>query len=60
MTLTLVSRDPDGMPKVVRAFYGSRWFDRPQPTSEQGPDKGVAEGTTLALTVAYVDAGRVQ
>ncbi len=57
--LALVSRDPDGMPKVVRAFYASRWFDRPQPASETGPEKGVAEGTTLNLSVSYVDAGRV-
>ncbi len=58
VTLSLVSRDRDGLPKVIRALYASPWFDRPEPATEQGPDKGVAEGTTLTLRVSYVDAGR--
>ena len=56
--LTLVSGDRDGFPGVIRALYASPWFDRPEPGSEQGPDKGVAEGTTLVLKVGYVDAGK--
>jgi Tfp pilus assembly protein PilN len=56
--LSLVTRDRDGLPRVIRALYASRWFDRPEPSSEQGPDKGVAEGTTLLLKVGYVDAGK--
>lgn len=58
LQISLVSRDPDGMSKVVRAFYASEHFDRPEPVSEQGPEKGVADGTTLNLSVTYRDAGR--
>lgn len=58
VTLSLVSRDRDGLPKVIRALYASPWFDRPEPATEQGPDKGVAEGTTLTLRVSYVDGGK--
>ncbi|MGZ5427049.1 MAG: hypothetical protein ACXWE1_07545, partial [Thermoanaerobaculia bacterium] len=34
MTLTLISRDPNGLPKTIRAFDASPWFDKPTPASE--------------------------
>lgn len=55
VTLTLVSRDPDGLPKLLRAFYGSAWFDAPTPVSESGGDTGSPEGRTLAVEVVYTD-----
>ena len=45
---------------MVRALYASRWFDQPEPAAEQGPEKGVAEGTTLTMKVSYVDGGKRQ
>ncbi len=57
LTLQLVSRDPNGLPKVIRAFYSSEFFDEPKPSSEVGPKEGIAEGTQISLTVAYRDAG---
>ena len=56
MTLTLISRDPNGLPKTIRAFDASPWFDKPTPASEDRGEKGLPEGRRLILTVAYHDA----
>jgi Tfp pilus assembly protein PilN len=56
--LTLVSRDPDGMPKVLRAFFESPWFDRPAPRSEEGLDGKNVDGTRLQVGVVYLDGGK--
>jgi len=55
--LSLVSRDPDGLPRVLRAFYGSEYFDKPAPQQETGPDKGSPDGHQLRLSVVYKDKG---
>jgi hypothetical protein len=56
--LTVVSKDPDGMPKVLRAFFASPWFDRPTPRSEEGMDRQNFDGTRLQLGVVYLDGGK--
>lgn len=56
--LTLVSKDPDGMPNVLRAFFDSPWFDRPTPRSEEGLDRKNVDGSRLALGVVYLDSGK--
>ncbi len=56
--LTLVSKDPDGMPKVLRAFFASPWFDRPAPRSEEGLDRQNFDGARLQLGVVYLDGGK--
>ncbi len=56
--LTLVSKDPDGMPKVLRAFFASPWFDRPAPRSEEGLERQNVDGTRLLLGVVYLDRGK--
>src|SRR5664280_1224320 len=33
VTLTLISRDPNGLPKTIRAFDASPWFGEPTPTA---------------------------
>ena len=53
--LTLVSRDPDGLPKLIRELYASPWFDDPVPVSETGGEGGSVEGRTLILEVTYLD-----
>ncbi len=53
--LTLISRDPDGLPATIRAFYASPWFERPTPSSEDRGEKSVPEGRRLVLTVRYRD-----
>lgn len=53
--LTLISRDPDGLPATIRAFYKSPWFERPSPASEDRGEKSVPEGRRLTLTVRYRD-----
>ena len=55
LSLSLVSRDPDGMPKLIRAFYASPWFDAPTPLSEAGGEQGSAEGRSLSISVLYRD-----
>ncbi len=55
LSLRLVSRDPDGMPKLIRTFYASPWFDAPTPVSEAGGEQGSVEGRTLAINVFYRD-----
>jgi hypothetical protein len=56
--LTLITRDPDGLPKTIRAFDASEWFDKPTPMSEDRGEKGLPEGRRLVLSVAYHDAGK--
>ena len=56
--LVLVSKDLDGLPKVIRAFYDSPWFDRPVPHSEEGLERGFSDGARLLLGVQYLDAGK--
>ena len=55
VSLVLVSRDPNGLPKTIRAFDASPWFEGPTPASEDRGEKGLPEGRRLALTVAYHD-----
>ena len=54
--LTLISRDPNGLPKTIRAFDASPWFERPAPASEDRGERSVPEGRRLVLTVLYRDA----
>jgi hypothetical protein len=55
LSLSLVSRDPDGMPKLLRAFYASPWFDAPTPVNEAGGEQGSVEGRSLSISVLYRD-----
>jgi Tfp pilus assembly protein PilN len=55
VALTLISRDPNGLPKTIRAFDASAWFEKPTPASEDRGEKGVPEGRRLVLTVLYRD-----
>jgi Tfp pilus assembly protein PilN len=55
VTLSLVSRDPDGLPKLLRAFYASPWFDAPTPVSEAGGERGSVDGRNLSIDVLYKD-----
>jgi hypothetical protein len=55
VNLTLISRDPNGLPKTIRAFDASPWFDTPSPASEDRGEKGLPEGRRLVLSVAYHD-----
>ncbi|MBK8596358.1 MAG: hypothetical protein IPN83_12410 [Holophagales bacterium] len=55
VSLSLVSRDPDGLPKLIRAFYASPWFDAPTPRSETGGEQGSAEGRSFLLDILYRD-----
>lgn len=55
--LVLISRDPEGLPKTIRALYASPYFDRPVPHSEEGGDRGTPEGRRLTLGVTYRDTG---
>lgn len=55
VNLTLVSRDPNGLPKTIRAFDASPWFEKPTPASEDRGEKGLPEGRRLVLTVKYRD-----
>jgi hypothetical protein len=53
--LILISRDPNGLPKTIRAFDASPWFERPVPASEDRGEKSVPEGRRLVLSVVYKD-----
>lgn len=55
VSLTLISRDPNGLPKTIRAFDRSEWFERPAPSSEDRGEKSVPEGRRLVLSVRYRD-----
>jgi hypothetical protein len=54
--LTLISRDPGGLTKAIRSFYGSPWFDRPAPHVEERGDRRASEGRRLRIGVLYRDA----
>lgn len=56
VVLDLVARDPDALPRTIRALYASPWFDRPVPTKEQSGEKAAPEGKRLGVTVEYNDA----
>ena len=56
--LTLVSRDPNGLSKSIRALYSSPYFDMPIPHSDESPEKGTAEGRRIGLDVLYLDGGK--
>ena len=53
VSLSVVSRDPDGLPKLLRAFYASPWFDAPTPVSEAGGEKGSVDGREISITFRY-------
>ncbi len=55
--LVLISRQPDGLPRAIRAFYASPWFDRPTPQSEDRAERGDPDGRRLTLSVLYRDDG---
>ena len=55
VNLTLISRDPNGLPKTIRAFDASPWFETPSPASEDRGEKGLPEGRRLVLSVVYHD-----
>lgn len=53
--LSLVTREPDSLPGLIRAFYASPWFDAPVPVSEAGGEKGTTEGRSVTINVVYRD-----
>lgn len=53
--LVLISRSPDGLPRAIRAFFGSKWFDHPRPHHEDRGERGPAEGRRIAIGVTYRD-----
>lgn len=55
ITLELIARDTDAVPKLVRAFYASEFFDAPEPKSEDGTDPA---GKRIQMSVTYQDAGK--
>lgn len=55
IALDLVARDTDAVPKLVRAFYASEFFDVPRPQSEDGTDPA---GKRIVMNVTYLDAGK--
>ncbi|MGA7991698.1 MAG: hypothetical protein WCC53_09725 [Thermoanaerobaculia bacterium] len=55
VSLSLISRDPNGLPNTIRAFDASPWFERPAPASEDRGEKSVPEGRRLQLSVLYRD-----
>jgi len=58
LSLTIVSRSPEALPRAIRAFYASPWFDRPIPISEQSPEKGKDVGWRIIVNVTYLDGGK--
>jgi hypothetical protein len=56
--LTLVSRDPAGLTKAIRSFYGSPWFDRPSPHVEERGDRRSPGGRRVRIGVLYRDVER--
>lgn len=55
LSLTLVTPDRDGMPRLLKAFYASPWFEEPTPLAEAGGEKGTAEGARLSIGALYTD-----
>lgn len=58
LSLEIVSRSPDALPKAIRAFYASPWFDNPVPHSERTPDKNKGVGWVINIDVTYLDSGK--
>jgi len=58
VTLVLIGKQPELLPKVIRAFYDSPYFDRPVPFTEVSARDGKPEGTEMNLSVTYRDAGK--
>ena len=58
VSLTLISRDPNGLPNTIRAFDASPWFERPAPSNEDRGERSVPEGRRLSLTVQRDVEGR--
>jgi hypothetical protein len=56
--LDLVSRDPNGLAKTIRALYASPNFDMPVPHTDDSPEKGTAEGRRITLDALYLDRGK--
>ncbi len=56
--LVLISKDLDGLPKVISAFYASPWFDQPVPHAEEGLDRTNVNGARFILSVRYLEAGK--
>ena len=55
LSLTLVTPDRDAMPRLLKAFYASPWFEEPTPVAEAGGEKGSAEGARLSISALYTD-----
>jgi Tfp pilus assembly protein PilN len=55
VSLSLVSRDPDALPRLLKVFYASPWFEDPTPVSEAGGERGSVDGRSLSLVVRYSD-----
>jgi hypothetical protein len=58
VTLLLIGREPEVLPKVIRAFYESPYFDYPVPFSEISARDGKPEGTEMNIAVTYQDKGK--
>ena len=58
LALTLVSKDSEALPKAIRAFYASPWFDLPVPRNETSPEKDKGAGWRIILDVTYLDRGK--
>ena len=43
------------LPKLIRAFYASPWFDAPTPVTETGGEQGSVEGRSFVLDIVYTD-----
>ena len=56
--LDLVSRDPLGLSKTIRALYASPYFDVPIPHQDVSPEKGTPEGRRITMDVLYLDGGK--
>ncbi|MEO6324274.1 MAG: hypothetical protein ABIQ65_06585 [Thermoanaerobaculia bacterium] len=56
--LSLISRDPIGLVRTIRALYASPYFDMPIPRSDVSPEKGSAEGRQITMEVLYLDGGK--
>lgn len=55
LSLSLVTPDRDGMPRLLKALYASPWFEEPTPVSESSGEKGMADGAVLSVTAVYRD-----
>jgi hypothetical protein len=58
VSLSLISRDAEGLPKLIRTFYASPWFDKPEPVRESGPEGTKGAGWKYDIVVEYHDSGK--